>query len=192
MCLKTKILLLLVAFACAAQCAAQDKKKDVPARPDLSGKWALDPKESNPGVARLTLVISHSEPEVRIRHELTTTDDSEAGETVYYSDGRGESNLGPWFIEEGAKRRDELKSKTVWKGRALVTRTEIKRLVRGAAAYLIVTDKWTLSQDGHTLTRVQTLWTRNGTYLALGSGGRATVTDSGPGEYKTVFRRVPD
>jgi hypothetical protein len=189
--LKTKVLLLLVAFACAAPCGAQEEKKKPDARPDFSGTWAREAKESNTGKERPTLVISHREPEVRIRH-TPAPDDGEAGEAVYYSDGRGESNHGPWYTEEGAKRRDEIKSKTTWKGTTLVTRAEIKRLVRGAAEYLIITDKWTLSKDGKSLTLIRTLWTRNARYLAMRSGGQATMTDSGPGEYKSVFRRVPD
>jgi hypothetical protein len=191
----TRTLLLTAMLLCVATAFSQDSKKAArrpqPATPDLSGTWALDPKESNPGEPGLKLVISHSEPEVRIRRE-PATDDGSAGETVYYSDGRGESNLGPWLIEAGEKRRDEFKSKTVWKGQTLVTRTEMKRLVRGAAAYLVITDKWRLSDDGQKLTHVQTVWTRNGTYLALGSGGQLAVTDSGPGEYKAVFRRAHD
>jgi hypothetical protein len=185
------LLLLLVAFARPAAGAAQEKKAGP--RPDFSGVWELDPKQTDSGETRLALVISHSEPEVRIR--LRTVEDGveEITESVYYSDGRGESNPGPTYVEGGtALRRDELKSKTVWKGQALVTRTEVKRVVRGAAAYLIVTDKWTLSEGGRKLTHAQTLWTRNGTYIEAPPKGPAAVTDSGPSEYKTVFRRVPD
>lgn len=94
-------------------------------RPDLSGKWILAPGKSRLGreraplkITSVTLIVSHSEPVVRL-NETTDYDGLViTEETTCYTDGRGETNLTPI-------RSMAMKSVTQWKGTQLRTKSSI-------------------------------------------------------------------
>lgn len=171
--LKATILLLLFASACAAPCAAQDKKKkETAARPDFSGTWVLDLSKSQyygarggfKPTAQDTLVISHGEPELRVKQTFGSLRGGERTlDLVYYTDGRGEKNT---FVG-----RDEVSlsgtvaSETKWKGARLVIRGSQRARSFGDVSDFKFTEKWELSADGQTLTQTteyDVLWAAGG------------------------------
>src|SRR5947199_9360145 len=65
-------------------------------RPDLSGTWTMERskmKESLLNPSELTLIITHQEPEIRIKRRFTLGSKRQEQDLVYYTDGRGESNV---------------------------------------------------------------------------------------------------
>lgn len=160
--LKATILLLLVALACAAPCAAHEKKKEPPARPDFSGTWVLDLKKSNydnqyvsgSPTRSVTLVISHGEPEIKVTRTFALLDGEErTAEFVYYTDGRGEKNeiVGRDRVSLGGTAASESK----WKGARLVIRGTEHVKAFGDVTRVDFTEKWELSADGNTLTQTR-------------------------------------
>jgi hypothetical protein len=157
-------------------CAAQDKKGQPKAqsKPDLSGTWVYDPRQSYPvsrrGPISETLTIMHHEPEIRMRSKLTSGGQEAEAEVVLYTDGRGERNAG-YTGRAGY-------SKTEWDGRALVTRYKSSYTSVGWTRHNVeVTQRWELSKDGKTLIRktVRRVWPNN----------------SDPGQTIAFYRRVP-
>jgi hypothetical protein len=197
--LKATILPLLFAFACAAPCAAQDKKKEPPARPDFSGTWVLDLKKSGYGNVRnpravtlpTTLVIAHGEPEVRVTRKFPEAYSEErGGEIVYYTDGRGEKNT--LVGRDRVSLSGTIESHTKWKGKRLVIRGTDYLVAFGDTNSFDFTERWELSADGNTLTQTKE-------YDVLGEPGGSTRVprregDSVvmvPADSKRVYNRAP-
>jgi hypothetical protein len=155
-------------------CAAQDKQAaKAQNKPDLSGTWVYDQRQSHPlsrrGPISETLTIVHHEPEIRIRSKLTSDGQEADTEIVLYTDGRGEQNAG-YTGRVGY-------SKTGWYGRALVTRYKSSYTWAGWRRHDVeVTQRWKLSKDGKTLVRntVRRVW----------------PNDSDPGQSIAFYRRV--
>lgn len=129
-------------------------------KPDLNGTWRLVESKNiakTPGQTDLfekTLVIVHSEPEIKITTELKDNDRTKALEAVFFTDGRGEANS--TFRDAGVK------SKTKWSGNKLeIRRFETMSITtpEGDTKTIKVTDieRWELSKDGNTLTRTISL-----------------------------------
>ena len=119
-------------FAAAAQ-----------AKPNFSGDWKMVPSKSDfgqmPAPSSIVQKISHNEPELKV----TSTQVSENGESTnnltYTTDGKECANK---------SRRGETKSTLKWDGDTLVI--ESKADFQGTA--VTIAAKWTLSEDGKTLT----------------------------------------
>ena len=62
----------------------------------------------------LTLIITHLEPEIRIKRKFTLDGKHQEQELVYYANGRGETN----FTLRGGKNKSD--SRTKWKGDRLM------------------------------------------------------------------------
>lgn len=196
--LKATILLLLSAFVCAAPCAAQEKKKEPPARPDFSGTWVLDLKKSgyqvrDPRAVTLptTLVITHGEPEVRVTRKFSGAYSEErGGEIVYYTDERGEKNT--LAGSDRVSLSGTIETHTKWKGARLVIRGTEYLVAFGDANTFDFTERWELSADGNTLTQTKE-------YDVLGEPGGHTNRprregDSAvivPVDSKKVYNRAP-
>lgn len=204
--LKATILLLLFAFACAAPCVAQGKKKEPPARPDFSGTWVFDAEKShynNPEsrLARETLAISHAEPEVRVKRMFTATGGEERTvELVYYTDGRGEKNAVVGHYDRVVL-SGTAESETKWKGARLVIRGRSRVKSFGDVRELRFTEKWELSADGRTFTQTteyDVLWAAGGGPgdVQRGAPSRTTNIDGDnvvlvPPDSKRVYNRAP-
>lgn len=169
--LKTKISLLLIAFACAAPCSAQEKtKKSERQRPDFSGTWVIDLKKSghnNPRRALTVpaeLVITHGGPEIRVTRTFPEAyTDERAVELVYYTDERGEKNA--VVGRDRVRLSGTVESHTKWKGSRIVIRGTEYLVALGDANNLDFTERWELSADGNTLTQTRE-------YDVLGEPGR--------------------
>ena len=135
--------LLAIAIAVPAVSAAQQV-------PNLSGTWVLQADKSDFGMIAApqsrTDVIEHQEPKLTIKRTVVTT---VAGEStlnlVYVVDGKPHKNMaGP----------TELTSTLSWEGRTLVT---VSTVATDQAGQMTITDRFTLSEDGKTLTQQRTL-----------------------------------
>jgi|SRR5215207_703272 len=201
--LKATILLSLVAFVCAAPRAAQEKKKEPPARPDFSGTWVLDLKKSgfrdvrSPRAVTLptTLVITHGEPEVRVTRKFSEAYGEErGGEIVYYTDDRGEKNT--LVGSDRVSLSGTIESHTKWKGKRLVIRGTEYLVAFGDTNKLDFAERWELSADGNTLTQTKE-------YDVLGEAGGGGPHSNGaprregdtavimPVDSKRVYNRAP-
>ena len=134
--------LLAIAIAVPAVSAAQV--------PNLSGTWVLQADKSDFGMIAApqsrTDVIEHQEPKLTIKRTVVTT---VAGEStlnlVYVVDGKPHKNMaGP----------TELTSTLSWEGRTLVT---VSTVATDQTGQMTITDRFTLSEDGKTLTQQRTL-----------------------------------
>jgi hypothetical protein len=122
-------------------------------RPDLSGVWALDDSRSNINagvkekISDYVLTIAHHEPEIRMTKTYKEGGRERSEETIYYTDGRAESNSVKGKNSEPVTR---------WQGSRLVRRSSTT--AKGAPQTfppieVVTTETWELSPDTKTLTR---------------------------------------
>lgn len=175
---------------------AQGNKKQLlnTQKPDLSGRWVLDHEEgesgrSNPRVpGEIKLIVIHHEPEIKITRMSNSKGRQVVQETTYYSDARGEKNLGPRISTKPNNTVDEvMKSKTKWNRDKLVTQTDIHKAESGATLGMRIIDEWKLSDDGKILTQTTTYRVDNGVEFGM----QGTITPARPKVFKNVFRRDP-
>ncbi|HEX5708464.1 MAG TPA: hypothetical protein VFX96_14270 [Pyrinomonadaceae bacterium] len=194
------LLVALCATLCAArgQTAGEKKEGRRKSRPDLTGTWLPDPTgdaniQDRPGGSKtLRLVIRHAEPEIKISRVNERDGAETARESVYYTDGRGETNPAPAITTtpDGEQRLEDVKSKTKWDGEKLVVRSTMR--VRAAGAFLNVTmvEEWKLAPDGQTLTQRTTIkFEPTGGLVRPGEPGH-TIVRSSPQEAKRTYRRA--
>jgi hypothetical protein len=147
-------------FICVASniAASQAKyngtsKKPIP-NPNLSGKWVLDKKRSDPGaglrvdLADVTLLIDHKEPNISIRREVRRNGMTTVEQSVYTTTQQ----------QPKSKPEEEQVTKAVteWKGSRLVT--TILAIVQAdprkkPTLVMEMVEEWDLSKDGKTLTQ---------------------------------------
>jgi hypothetical protein len=148
------LLMSLVLFSGAAIEAGNGAQ----AKPNLSGNWVLDVGKSNFGRlgnsqfknARMTLKISHREPEVKIVRNATMGGQSRNHNLNYFTDGRGESN--PNILSN-----ESMRSKTRWEGAKLISRASSSVSFNGQSMNLEAIEKRELSADGKLLTITNTI-----------------------------------
>jgi hypothetical protein len=113
------------------------------AKPNFSGDWKMNPAKSDfgqmPAPTSMVQKITHNDPDLKV----VSTSVRESGEftntATYTTDGKECINKG---------RMGESKSTLKWDGDTLVIET--KADFQGNA--VAITSKWTLSEDGKTLT----------------------------------------
>ncbi len=169
---------LLTAFAAilvaAAGASAQDKQASKPSqtKPDLSGVWLLDTKKSNSaGLTTrpdLPIKISHHDPEFRVTLSSESNGQIIERESVYFTDGRGETNstttvltTNPSAIKPDDLKNQVTKSKTRWSGNKIVTRKPLRLSVTGHFVEFEQVDEWKLSTDRKVLTQTSTVIFQN-------------------------------
>jgi hypothetical protein len=139
--MKTLMSTLFVIVAAAGMAMAADK-------PDFSGDWKMDADKSSfgqtPPLTSLSVKIDHKEPTV----SMVKTQSGAQGDQVlnfkYSTDGKETTN---------SLMGNDVKSKAGWEGKALVVNSSLD-----AGGMLIkLIDKFTLSDDGKTLTEVLTI-----------------------------------
>ncbi len=115
-------------------------------KPNFSGDWTLDADKSNfgpmPAPEKMTRKVDHSDPALKVTTAITGGAQGDQTATMNYStDGKETTNE-----MMGAP----VKTTAAWEGSALV----IKAAANFGGADVSLTDKWTLSDDGKTLTDV--------------------------------------
>lgn len=116
--------------------------------PNLSGTWTLQVGKSSFGMMQApqgrTDVIDHQEPKLTIKRTVVTAAGETTSNLVYAVDGKPYKNM----VGES-----ELTSTLKWDGSALVMVSTVTT-PQGAAT---ITDRYTLSADGKTLTQARTI-----------------------------------
>jgi hypothetical protein len=160
---------LLLSFAAAAQDLAT---------PNFSGTWIFDAKSSRADndfkkeFKDYTLVIVHTEPEIRITRSAVLKNENVSADLILYTDKRGEKNY-PYF----RVKTQEVVSKTFWKKGTLISEST-QKFSRNIDWRINTTEKYILSEDKKTLTITGA--------ISNNIGSAATSLDNG---YKWVFRR---
>jgi len=138
---------------------AQKSKEQVTDKPDFTGVWEIENKDSNP-VKNHTLIINQLGDELNLAESYEIKGKIITNKTTLYLDQRGERNL---RLVPGADVAIEVKSKTSWKKDKLITKSTFSSPVMiGAGRYMAVyneTQTYSLSKDGNSLT-VETLFFR--------------------------------
>jgi hypothetical protein len=135
------VMALAVATALPVSIAAQDK-------PNFSGTWVLQTDKSDygmmPAPMSRTDIIDHQEPKITIKRTAATAEGENKLDLVYEVDGK------PWKNQAGPQ---EVSSTLHWEGQELVVVSEVDT-PQGLAT---LTDRWSLSADGKTLTQTRTI-----------------------------------
>jgi hypothetical protein len=112
-------------------------------KPDFSGNWKMDADKSVfgpiPPPASMALVIDHKEPDISVNQTSTGPGGDQNATSKYSTDGKETIND---FMGTSVK------SKAHWDGNTLV----IDSSLDAGGGPVKVTSKWSLSDDGKTLT----------------------------------------
>jgi hypothetical protein len=113
------------------------------AKPNFSGEWKMDAAKSDfgpmPAPDTLTMKIRHQEPAVDVEQHQVGAQGELKADYKYTTDGKECVNT---------VRNNELKSVVNWEGDALIVKTKLN--FQGNDVTL--DDKWTLAEDGKTMT----------------------------------------
>jgi hypothetical protein len=136
--MKTLMSTLFVIAAAAGMAQAADK-------PDFSGDWKMDADKSvfgpMPPPTSMTRKIDHKDPDISVTEARSGPQGDMNTTMKYSSDGKETTN---------SLMGNDVKSKAVWEGKTLV----ITSAANFGGADVKLTDKWTLAEDGKTLTDV--------------------------------------
>ncbi len=113
------------------------------AKPNFTGDWKLNPAKSDfgqfPAPSKLTMSIGHDDPNLKVSTSMAGDYGEFTWEAAYTTDGKECIN----------KMRDnESKSTVTWDGDILLINTKTSF----GGNDMTISDKWTLSADGKTLT----------------------------------------
>jgi len=173
--MKKIIFLIAAVLLLSFSIAAQDKPQ--PVNPDFTGTWIFDAKASQVAAdfkrdfKDYTLVIVHTEPQIKITRSAVFKNENISADLVLYSDKRGEKNQ-PYF----RVRTQEATSKSFWKKGVLV-RESMETLLPNVNGQIRTTEKYILSEDKKTLIIT-------GTINAVGVTVLVDTTN-----YRWVFRK---
>jgi hypothetical protein len=131
---------------------ARNSKEQTADRPNFTGMWEIENKESNP-LKNQTLVINQTGDELSLTESFEYKGKLISNQTTLYADKRGEQNL---LLISGADSAIEVKSKTYWKkGKLVRVSTFNTHFITGASRYVETTREtqtYSLSMDGNSLT----------------------------------------
>jgi hypothetical protein len=117
-------------------------------KPDFSGSWKMDADKSvfgpMPPPTSLTRKIDHKDPAISVEEARSGAQGDMNMSMKYSTDGKETTN---------SLMGNDVKSKAVWEGKTLV----ITSAANFGGADVKLTDKWTLAEDGKTLTDVQAI-----------------------------------
>jgi hypothetical protein len=176
-----------VLAAKAGRCSAQAQSV-----PNLSGTWelieikgAMGLKPPDVRFGKLMLVISQEGSQLRITQKRTIRATVQATEYSYYTDGRGETNIGR--IESFPYER-KTESVSGWEQERLlikyITEFSLVSPDRGTSRK----DEWRLGSNRTLVLTVTTVG--GGPGVSTGGNGREAVGPSGYGKRKFIFRGV--
>jgi hypothetical protein len=139
--MKTLMSTLFVMAIAANTAMAADK-------PDFSGDWKMDADKSNfgpmPPPTSLTRKIDHKDPAVSVNESRSGAQGDLNVVMKYTTDGKETVN---------SMMGNDVKSKATWAGNTLI----ITSNANFGGADVKLTNKWTLAEDGKTLTDVQNI-----------------------------------
>lgn len=155
--LKPLSILFVIAF-CVSSSQAQVKSK-----PDFSGVWKFDHGKSTAseiGKRDVPIKIVYNDPELRITRTIERNGQSLERDFVYYTDGRGETNVAtvlltsqPGSLKPEDIDKETVKSRTTWQRDKLVMRSTMRNLTGTWVIQYDIVDEWKISSDGKTLTQ---------------------------------------
>ena len=137
---------------------------------DISGKWLLDSNRSNAddfGKRDTPVVIVYNEPELRITRTLERNGQTLERDFVFYTDGRGETNMALILLTTNPGRvtaedidKELVKSKTKRERNKIVIRATGRNMSGTHVLEYEMVDEWKLSSDGRTLTQTSRMIVR--------------------------------
>jgi hypothetical protein len=180
-------LAMVVLAANAGSCNAQAQSV-----PNLSGTWelveikpAMGLKPSDAKFGKLMLAISQAGSQMKITQKRTFRGTVRATEYSYYTDGRGETNIGR--IETFPYER-KTESASGWKQERLlieyITESSLANPDRGISRK----DEWRLGSNRTLILTITTVG--GGRAFSTGGNGGGAVGLSGYGKRKFIFREV--
>ena len=168
---------LVFVTALVGTCFGQATKSET--KPDFTGTWEVDLARNGgaashkPAIPPMQIKITHGDPEFKIRRKVIIDDQIQETELIYFTDGRGEINLGPDCLGQRTtgsrpKQPATTTSKTSWSGNKIVTRSQCGSR---STQEIKETVEWRLSPNGRTLTQTATVEFLTGE-LAFTVGGQ--------------------
>jgi hypothetical protein len=160
-------------------------------KPDLSGTWKCVESPKHSVYAGSSLTVVQNDPEIKMSLKLDAAGQENVIDLIFYSDGRGETNVGNLKLKRDDAYKPTPGSVTNWDGRKLVTKYSLMTEYRepsGAMRFgnISTTDTWELSKDSNKLTQTRTV--RIGTI----NGSRNVLPVQGfLAESKYVYIREP-
>ena len=113
------------------------------AKPNFSGEWKMNPSKSDfgmmPAPTSMVQKVTHNDPELKVVITRVGEQGEITSNSTYTTDGKECINKG---------RMGEIKSTLKWEGDTLV----IESKADFGGNPVTITNKWTLSEDGKTLT----------------------------------------
>lgn len=187
-CVRILPVLLVAVFTINAQ---TDKS---PTTFDISGKWLLDAKKSNAGdfgKRDTPVVIVYNDPELRITRTLERNGQTLERDFVYYTDGRGETNMALIRLTTNTRKvtaadidKEVIKSKTTRQRDKIVIRATGRNMAGTLVLEYEMVDEWKLSRDGKTLTQTSRMIFR------LDVPSRSVFIPANRPDDKRVYNRV--
>ena len=115
-------------------------------KPDFSGNWKMDADKSVfpagiPAPTSLTRKVDHKDPNLSVNSSQSSPQGDMNSEAKYSTDGKETTN---------SMMGNDVKSKAVWEGKTLV----ITSAANFGGADVKLVDKWTLADDGKSMTDV--------------------------------------
>lgn len=140
----TLLFILVLNFAAFSQ--TEQNKPDKKAKPNFTGTWVLDRAKTKNVDYDLTLVVLHSEPEIKINGDFDSETGRRTEQRIYYTDNRrlpGRKVFAESVSEE-----------TGWAGRTLILKTRLGTRIEGSYRNIeaVATEEWKISKDGKQLT----------------------------------------
>ena len=146
------ILLPLCLVACVAICFGQSNKP----KPDLTGTWVDVTTKSKKGSPE-QIKITHHDPELIIRRQISVDGRPEERDLTYYTDGRGEKNPPMmWLISvpsPGYSQPPDVVSETTWSKDKLVVHFANRVYAGRVVVEADIKMEFRMSKDGRTMTR---------------------------------------
>lgn len=183
---KSFSILAIVLFLSVSFVLAQDKMSRE--KPDFSGTWTLDKKESSGVLKNLefyTIKISQTGEEVRVHKNYKSGGETVDYTLVLFTDKRGEKNVVPF-----GEKPTEIESETYWNKNQLyydyyyyLNYTSNRRNLY----YIRTVDRYKLSEDGNTLTVYSQ---RRSSTQVSGVSQISDMNNYVPTETKMVFRKA--
>ncbi len=163
---------------------------------DLSGTWKCVDSPKHSIYSGSTLVILHQDPQVKMSRTLVVNGQKGIAELVFFSDGRGDTNVAAARLPRDDTYKNGSISVTKWDGRKLSTQYDVLGEYReqpsGAMRMgtIETTDSWELSKDGNKLTQTRTV------HIKTITGSHSTPPFNAPwgamvSETKYVYARQP-
>jgi hypothetical protein len=131
-------------------------------KPDFSGRWRCVESPKHSFYAGSSLVVVQNDPEIKMSRKLNASGQENVFELLFYSDGRGETNIGTLKLKRDDTYKPTPGSVTNWDGRKLLTKYSIMTEYRepsGAMRFgtISTTDTWELYKDGNKLSQTRTV-----------------------------------